>query len=162
MTERPLLDPLPRRIIEPQQRAADPKSSIWVEANAGSGKTRVLTDRVLRLMLAGVAPDQILCLTYTKAAAAEMRERVSDRLAAWALSDDIALARQLRELLDAPRRGKAARRGREPCSPSRSRRRAGSRSRPSTPSARACCTASRSRRACRSISPWSTISSARR
>jgi ATP-dependent helicase/nuclease subunit A len=106
MSERPLLDPLPRRIIELQQRAANPESSIWVEANAGSGKTRVLTDRVLRLMLAGVAPDQVLCLTYTKAAAAEMRQRVSDRLAAWALADDIALARELGELLDAPADGK--------------------------------------------------------
>ncbi|RYE74699.1 MAG: hypothetical protein EOP19_27290, partial [Hyphomicrobiales bacterium] len=65
MNERPLFDPLPDRVTSLQRQAADPQSSIWVEANAGSGKTRVLTDRVLRLMLAGVKPDQILCLTYT-------------------------------------------------------------------------------------------------
>src|SRR5690606_15360444 len=85
-----------------QRRAADPLSSIWVEANAGSGKTRVLTDRVLRLMLAGVRPDRILCLTYTKAAAAEMRQRVSERLAAWALADDVGLSSSLEELAGAP------------------------------------------------------------
>ncbi len=101
-TERPLREPLPRSITEPQQRAATPKSSIWVEANAGSGKTRVLTDRVLRLMLDDVPPDQILCLTYTKAAAAEMRQRLSARLGEWALLDDEGLARTLEELVDAP------------------------------------------------------------
>ena len=101
MSERPLFEPLPGDITALQQQAANPKSSIWVEANAGSGKTRVLTDRVLRLLLGGVTPDQILCLTYTKAAAAEMRQRVSDRLAGWALRDDLALARELAELLDA-------------------------------------------------------------
>lgn len=106
MNERPLFEPLPRRITELQQRAANPQSSIWVEANAGSGKTRVLTDRVLRLLLAGVQPDQILCLTYTKAAAAEMRQRVSDRLAGWALNDDVKLARELLDLLDAPAEAK--------------------------------------------------------
>ncbi len=55
-----------------------------MEANAGSGKTHVLTQRVLRLLLANVAPQSILCLTYTKAAAAEMRRRVSKLLAGWA------------------------------------------------------------------------------
>ena len=54
-----------------QIQAADPAHSTWVAANAGSGKTRVLTDRVARLLLAGVSPANILCLTYTKAAAAE-------------------------------------------------------------------------------------------
>lgn len=100
MSERPLFNPLPRQIIQLQQQAANPESSIWVEANAGSGKTRVLTDRVLRLLLAGVKPDQILCLTYTKAAAAEMRQRVSARLAGWALAEDARLGRELAELLD--------------------------------------------------------------
>ncbi len=102
MSERPLFDPLPRRILDLQRQAADPASSIWVEANAGSGKTRVLTDRVLRLLLSGVAPDQILCLTYTRAAAAEMRQRLSARLAAWALSEDAGLSGALAALLDAP------------------------------------------------------------
>jgi ATP-dependent helicase/nuclease subunit A len=100
MSERPLFNPLPRQIIQLQQQAANPQSSIWVEANAGSGKTRVLTDRVLRLLLAGVKPDQILCLTYTKAAAAEMRQRVSARLADWALADHAHLDKELFELLD--------------------------------------------------------------
>ena len=53
-----------------QRRAADPDRSVWVTANAGTGKTRVLSDRVLRLLLAGARPDAILCLTFTKAAAA--------------------------------------------------------------------------------------------
>lgn len=98
MSERPLRFPLDPDIIGAQRQAANPLASIWVEANAGSGKTRVLTDRVLRLMLAGVRPDRILCLTYTKAAAAEMRQRVSNRLAEWALADDAGLAKALDEL----------------------------------------------------------------
>ncbi|MBU1306230.1 MAG: UvrD-helicase domain-containing protein, partial [Alphaproteobacteria bacterium] len=81
-----------------QARAADPAWSIWVSANAGSGKTYVLTQRVLRLLLSGVAPEAILCLTYTKAAAAEMRRRVADRLAEWALFDDAALDKALRDI----------------------------------------------------------------
>ena len=54
-----------------QAIAADPALSVWVGASAGTGKTKVLTDRVLRLMLAGAAPERILCITFTKAAAAE-------------------------------------------------------------------------------------------
>ena len=72
-----------------QARAAEPLSSAWVSANAGSGKTHVLTQRVLRLLLAGAAPSKILCLTFTKAAAANMAERVFKTLAAWpTLADD--------------------------------------------------------------------------
>lgn len=67
-----------------QTRASDPASSAWVSANAGSGKTHVLTQRVIRLLLAGCRPSAILCLTYTKAAASEMSSRVFDRLADWA------------------------------------------------------------------------------
>src|SRR5690554_29590 len=78
-----------------QARAADPSWSIWVSANAGSGKTFVLTRRVLRLLLAGVAPETVLCLTYTKAAAAEMRRRVAGELAKWALLDDADLDLEL-------------------------------------------------------------------
>ena len=74
---RKLRDPIPESIILSQRQAADPYSSVWVEANAGSGKTHVLTERVLRLLLEDVRPEEILCLTYTKAAAAEMRRRVS-------------------------------------------------------------------------------------
>lgn len=79
-------------VIARQRRAADPHSSVWVSAHAGSGKTHVLTERVLRLLLSGTPPEQILCLTYTKAAAAEMRKRVSARLGAWALMADADLA----------------------------------------------------------------------
>lgn len=81
-----------------QARAAHPGWSIWVSANAGSGKTYVLTRRVLRLLLAGVRPESILCLTYTKAAAAEMRRRVADALAKWAVMDAEKLDEVLREL----------------------------------------------------------------
>ena len=67
-----------------QRRAADPRATVWVAASAGTGKTKVLTDRVLRLLLAGTPPGKILCLTFTKAAAAEMANRLFDRLSAWA------------------------------------------------------------------------------
>ncbi len=71
-----------------QLRAADPVRSVWVTANAGTGKTRVLVDRVLRLLLADANPEGILCLTFTKAAAAEMLERVESRLEEWATAED--------------------------------------------------------------------------
>ena len=69
-----------------QAEASDPGSSVFVSANAGTGKTKLLTDRVLRLMLAGAPPDSILCVTYTRAAAAEMRNRISGMLARWTVS----------------------------------------------------------------------------
>jgi ATP-dependent helicase/nuclease subunit A len=81
-----------------QRAAADPAVSVWVSANAGSGKTRVLVDRVARLLLAGAKPHTILCLTFTKAAAAEMRGRLSRRLGAWTSLDDAALAAELAAL----------------------------------------------------------------
>ncbi len=68
-----------------QVRAADPLASTWLSANAGSGKTRVLIDRVARLLLQGTEPQRILCLTYTKAAASEMQNRLFDRLGQWAM-----------------------------------------------------------------------------
>ena len=74
-----------------QITAAHPERSTWLAANAGSGKTRVLTDRVARLLLAGVLPQRILCLTYTKAAASEMQNRLFKRLGAWSMLDDDAL-----------------------------------------------------------------------
>ncbi|MEM7545487.1 MAG: double-strand break repair helicase AddA [Pseudomonadota bacterium] len=82
-----------------QRRAADPAGSAWVAANAGSGKTRVLTERVARLLLEGAPPDKILCLTYTKAAAAEMQDRLFRMLGSWAMADDARLARALSELV---------------------------------------------------------------
>jgi len=83
----------------PQQRAADPATSVWVAASAGTGKTRVLTDRVLRLLLDGTPPGRILCLTFTNAAAAEMANRVNERLADWATLADPALAASLADLV---------------------------------------------------------------
>ncbi|WP_158815334.1 double-strand break repair helicase AddA [Methylocapsa sp. S129] len=72
-----------------QARASDPRASAWVSANAGSGKTHVLAQRVLRLLLGGAPPSRILCLTFTKAAAANMADRVFKTLARWTqLSDD--------------------------------------------------------------------------
>lgn len=78
-----------------QRRAADPDLSIWVDANAGTGKTGVLTDRVLGLLFKGVPPNAILCLTFTKAAAGEMRQRVERRLAEWAVAGPDALAQSV-------------------------------------------------------------------
>ena len=79
---------IPQALRERQRTASDPARSIWVSANAGSGKTHVLTQRVIRLLLGGVAPSKILCLTFTKAAAAQMATRVFDELARWTdLSD---------------------------------------------------------------------------
>ncbi|MDO9524911.1 MAG: UvrD-helicase domain-containing protein, partial [Gemmobacter sp.] len=90
---------------ERQVRAADPDASTWLSANAGSGKTRVLTDRVARLLLganspdsAGTEPHRILCLTYTKAAASEMQNRLFRRLGAWAMMGADVLRDQLRGL----------------------------------------------------------------
>lgn len=81
-----------------QRRAADPAGSVWVAANAGSGKTRVLTERVARLLLEGAPPQKILCLTYTKAAAAEMQSRLFGMLGGWAMMEEGALRAQLSAL----------------------------------------------------------------
>jgi ATP-dependent helicase/nuclease subunit A len=82
-----------------QHAASDPLVSAWVGASAGSGKTKVLTDRVLRLLLQeGQAANRILCLTFTKAAAAEMQTRLARRLGAWACADDPRLDAQLQSL----------------------------------------------------------------
>jgi len=83
---------------EMQVRAADPARSTWLSANAGSGKTRVLTDRVARMLLSGVDPGRILCLTYTKAAASEMQNRLFRRLGEWAMKEDAALRVALDDL----------------------------------------------------------------
>lgn len=84
--------------IKLQQFASDPKNSSWVFASAGSGKTKVLTDRVLRLLLDNVAPDKILCLTFTKVAATEMQNRINGELAKWVVLDDLELAQKLFDL----------------------------------------------------------------
>ncbi len=84
--------------IAKQSAAGHPEHSVWVSANAGSGKTHILTERVLRLLLSGVPPQNILCLTYAKAAAAEMQQRVADRLSAWALRDEQSLEADLKAI----------------------------------------------------------------
>ncbi|MDY0009983.1 MAG: UvrD-helicase domain-containing protein, partial [Bdellovibrionales bacterium] len=81
-----------------QRKASDPLSSVWVTASAGTGKTKVLTDRVLRLMLSGATPDQILCLTFTKAGASVMTNRIREELAVWATCDDKKLDEKLTKL----------------------------------------------------------------
>tara|TARA_R110002049_G_scaffold117332_1_gene270410 strand:- start:16319 stop:19699 length:3381 start_codon:yes stop_codon:yes gene_type:complete len=78
--------------------AARPDASTWLTANAGSGKTRVLTDRVARLLLDDVQPQHILCLTYTKAAASEMQNRLFKRLGEWAMLKDEQLRNALADL----------------------------------------------------------------
>ena len=88
----------PNEATRRQLLAAQPQVSTWLSANAGSGKTKVLTDRVARLLLNGTPPQHILCLTYTKAAAAEMQNRLFKRLGAWAMKPDEALGSELSEL----------------------------------------------------------------
>lgn len=82
----------------PQRRASDPLASAWVSANAGSGKTQVLVHRVIRLLLGGTPPERILCITFTKAAAAEMSKRLFRDLGRWTALDDQALLKQIRAL----------------------------------------------------------------
>ena len=86
---------IPEALRERQARASNPKGSAWVSANAGSGKTHVLAQRVLRLLLAGAAPAKILCLTFTKAAAANMADRIFNQLAEWTSLSDGALAKAI-------------------------------------------------------------------
>ena len=83
--------PPPRpRPTEGQTGASDPMASSWVTASAGTGKTQVLTDRVLRLLLTGTRPGAVLCLTFTRAAAAEMKVRLTEALGKWATASDAA------------------------------------------------------------------------
>ncbi len=94
------LSPLAEKGIALQKRAADPRRSVWVSASAGSGKTRVLVDRTLRLMLSGTRPEKILCITFTKAAAAEMSNRLNGLLGDWSVQPDQVLYKSLTELMD--------------------------------------------------------------
>ena len=82
---------IPAAVLGRQIAAADPERSVFVSANAGSGKTHVLAQRVINLLLRGTAPEKILCITFTKAAAANMANRVFDTLAEWTALDDAAL-----------------------------------------------------------------------
>ena len=85
-----------------QRLASDPAVSAFVAASAGSGKTKLLTDRLLRLMLAGAKPERIQCLTFTKAAAAEMAVRLQTTLGKWVTLDEPALHGELRALAVEP------------------------------------------------------------
>src|ERR1700720_2788524 len=88
---------IPAAVRATQARASDPASSAFVSANAGSGKTHVLVQRVIRLLLDGVPPEKILCITFTKAAAANMAERVFTTLGHWVTLDDGALDTAIRD-----------------------------------------------------------------
>lgn len=79
-------------------RASDPANSAWVAANAGAGKTHTLANRVTRLLLSGAKPERILCLTYTKAAAAEMQDRLFEQLGRWAMLPDETLAANIKSI----------------------------------------------------------------
>ncbi len=84
---------------ELQQQASDPQYSFWVSASAGTGKTKILTDRVLRLLIEGVAFNKILCLTFTNAAALEMQSRIRSKLARFAVDGTAKLTKELSLLL---------------------------------------------------------------
>ncbi|PTQ07404.1 double-strand break repair helicase AddA [Sphingomonas oleivorans] len=83
------------RLFGAQLHASDPRDLVWLSASAGTGKTHVLTARVMRLLLHGVRPESILCLTFTKAGAAEMADRIHARLAHWVRLDAVKLAKEL-------------------------------------------------------------------
>src|ERR1700749_2684361 len=95
MVKAPL--PIPDAVRATQARASDPTASAFVSANAGSGKTHVLVQRVVRLLLSGVPPEKILCITFTKAAAANMAERVFTTLGHWVTLDDSKLDEAIRD-----------------------------------------------------------------
>ena len=89
---------IPTDVLDVQRAASDPATSAWVAANAGSGKTHVLAQRVIRLLLRGTRPERILCLTYTKAAAANMANRVFETLSKWTAFDDAALDEEIAKI----------------------------------------------------------------
>ena len=95
-------DPVPARTDAQQARVSDPAVSAWVSANAGAGKTTVLVRRVIRLLLDGNPPARILCLTFTKAAAANMASKVLETLSKWVRLDDAALDAALRKVSPLP------------------------------------------------------------
>jgi ATP-dependent helicase/nuclease subunit A len=89
---------IPEDLRRTQVEASDPAVSAWVTANAGSGKTHVLAQRVIRLLLDDVDPAKILCITFTKAAAANMANRVFDELRRWTALDDAELDAAIRRI----------------------------------------------------------------
>ena len=88
---------IPDAIRDTQTRASNPEVSAFVSANAGAGKTHVLVQRVIRLLLQGTEPERILCITFTKAAAANMAQRVFEKLGEWVALDDAKLNIALRD-----------------------------------------------------------------
>ncbi len=139
------------RDVARQAQATEPELFAWVSANAGSGKTTVLVRRIQRLLLSGVEPPQILCLTYTEAAAANMKNRLLGELSAWVGKTDAELDAHLAPLLRPPVTPADLRRARELFAVALQSR-AGSRSARSTASARAFSRSRHSRRMCRRIS----------
>src|SRR5437899_3732209 len=113
MTAARTIRAIPEDLRRTQVEASDPAVSAWVTANAGSGKTHVLAQRVIRLLLEGVDPAKILCITFTKAAAANMANRVFDELRRWTALDDARLDEAIRSISDltasAARRARARR-----------------------------------------------------
>jgi len=93
-----------------QVQASNPRASVFVAANAGSGKTSTLVTRVARLLLAGAAPETILCVTFTKAGAAEMQTRLFQTLGSWAVMGDAKLTSELARIDEAGRKLADARR----------------------------------------------------
>src|SRR5438093_12758026 len=93
---------IPDELRRLQVEASDPAVSAWVAANAGSGKTHVLAQRVIRLLLDGINPAKILCITFTKAAAANMANRIFEELRRWTALDNDALDRAIRAISSLP------------------------------------------------------------
>ncbi|WP_317992514.1 double-strand break repair helicase AddA [Bartonella gliris] len=93
---------IPEAALDAQATATHPKTNVWVSANAGSGKTHVLSERVIRLLLNGTPPARILCLTYTRAAAAVMQSRIFRTLSNWNELDDTQLQKTLSQLENKP------------------------------------------------------------
>ena len=117
--------PIPPAVRATQARASDPAASAFVSANAGSGKTHVLVQRVIRLLLGDVPPEKILCITFTKAAAANMAERVFSTLGHWVTLDDDRARRRDRRGGHRARPMRSCGCAPANCSPPRWKRRAG-------------------------------------
>ncbi len=116
---------IPDDVRDKQIEASDPQTSAWVAANAGAGKTHVLAQRVIRLLLHGVDPGKILCITFTKAASANMANRVFEQLAAWTALDDAALEHAIAAITGRPASARRSGCWRGGCSHRRWRPRAG-------------------------------------
>ncbi|MDR1475441.1 MAG: UvrD-helicase domain-containing protein [Holosporales bacterium] len=84
------------------KKICDVRANVWIEASAGTGKTKALTDRILALLVSGVSAKKILCITFTKAAAAEMLSRIRKKLGQWKICDENILFNELTELLPQP------------------------------------------------------------